>query len=140
MDSVSIVPSSANGSLTSGKMSAILDTGTSLIAGPTLAINFINRQIGAQNYVSGWYTLNCSTLSSLPLVIFTIGGHNFTLGPRDYVLQTGPATCLSGFTAVDLSQNLWILGDLFIAKYYSVFDHANKRVGLAEAVKSKGSG
>uniref|UniRef100_A0A915NYW9 Peptidase A1 domain-containing protein n=1 Tax=Meloidogyne floridensis TaxID=298350 RepID=A0A915NYW9_9BILA len=120
--------------LSSTNASAILDTGTSLIAGPSSIINKINAKIGAQNYLGGWLNLNCSTLNKLPSVHFTLGGNNFTLNPADYVIQIDKNTCLSGFASVDLNGNMWILGDLFITKWYTIFDHENKRVGLAEAI------
>lgn len=41
--------------------------------------------------------------------------------------------CTSGFQGEDDSQ-LWILGDVFIREYFSVFDRANNRVGLAKAI------
>lgn len=41
--------------------------------------------------------------------------------------------CSSGFQGDDSSEQ-WILGDVFIREYYSVFDRANNRVGLAKAV------
>uniref|UniRef100_A0A915N0F5 Peptidase A1 domain-containing protein n=1 Tax=Meloidogyne javanica TaxID=6303 RepID=A0A915N0F5_MELJA len=120
--------------LSSTNASAILDTGTSLIAGPSSIINKINAKIGAQTYLGGWLNLNCSTLNKLPSVHFTLGGNNFTLDPADYVIQIDKNTCLSGFASVDLTGNMWILGDLFITKWYTIFDHENKRVGLAEAI------
>lgn len=77
----------SNLALLNKTVSAILDTGTSLIAGPSSLIQSINAQIGAQTYVAGWESLDCSTLPNLPTIYFSIGGHNFSMAPDDYVIQ-----------------------------------------------------
>lgn len=48
--------------------------------------------------------------------------------------QHNQGFCMSSFQ--DTSGDLWILGDVFIRVYYSIFDRANNRVGLARAVGS----
>lgn len=46
--------------------------------------------------------------------------------------QNDQGPCISSFQ--NTSGDLWILGDVFIRVYYSIFDRANNRVGLAKAI------
>ncbi|XP_004437502.1 PREDICTED: pepsin-3-like isoform X1 [Ceratotherium simum simum] len=117
----------------SGSCQAIVDTGTSLLAGPTSAIDNIQSYIGASEDSSGEEVISCSAIYSLPDIVFTLNGVEFPLPASAYILEEGE-TCISGFEGVDLdtsSGELWILGDVFIRQYYTVFDRANNQVGLA---------
>ena len=39
--------------------------------------------------------------------------------------------CVPGFMPVSLPNDSWILGNVFIGAYYTVFDVGNKRIGFA---------
>ena len=45
--------------------------------------------------------------------------------------------CLGTMVNMDLDQDLFLVGDLFIRKYYSIFDRDNDRIGLATAVQAE---
>uniref|UniRef100_A0A8C9EUP1 cathepsin E n=1 Tax=Pavo cristatus TaxID=9049 RepID=A0A8C9EUP1_PAVCR len=116
---------------------AIVDTGTSLLTGPTKDIKEMQRYIGATP-MDGEYVVDCSRLSSMPIVTFTINGIPYVLSAEAYTLMQsdGMDICLSGFQGMDIAPPagpLWILGDVFIRQYYSVFDRGNNRVGFAPA-------
>ncbi|XP_056416136.1 cathepsin E [Hyla sarda] len=115
---------------------AIVDTGTSMLTGPTADIQQLQQYIGATE-TDGEYGVSCSSLSTMPTVTFVINGVNFDLSPQQYTLPNGEDYCSSGFQGMDIappSGPLWILGDVFIGQFYAVFDRGYNRVGLAPVV------
>jgi len=117
----------------------VIDTGTSVLTGPTELITNLNEALGGFELLNtGEYILPCRNIDSLPDVVFKFGGVEYRLTPQDYVLQVtqnGLTQCISGFLPLDLYDGWWILGDVFIGKYYSEFDVGNNRIGFAEAVQ-----
>ncbi|XP_064143633.1 cathepsin D [Loxodonta africana] len=127
--------------LCKGGCEAIVDTGTSLMVGPVEEITELQKALGAIPLIQGEYMIPCEKVSSLPPVSLQLGGRSYTLSSEDYVLkvsQAGRSVCLSGFMGMDIPPPggpLWILGDVFIGRYYTVFDRDNNTVGFAEAAK-----
>ncbi|CCX33774.1 aspartic peptidase domain-containing protein [Pyronema domesticum] len=114
---------------------AIVDTGTSLIALPTTIAELLNAEIGAKKSWNGQYTVECSARDSLPDLTFTLTGHNFTIGPYDYILEV-QGSCISAFMGMDFPEPvgpLAILGDAFLRRWYSVYNLGDNSVGLAKA-------
>ncbi|XP_059572992.1 embryonic pepsinogen-like [Alligator mississippiensis] len=111
---------------------AIVDTGTSLLAGPAADVINLQKIIGATPGQHGQYNVNCNDIPSMPDVIFVIHGIQFPLPPSVYTEKFGQGDCTSSFQAMDT--NLWILGGVFIREYYTIFDRENNRVGLAKSV------
>ena len=113
-----------------------MDTGTSLITGPSRDMHRLLSEAKAER--------DCSNWDQLPVITFKMkGGHEFTLSKEDYGFQFKNwrgRQCVTGFMGLDVPKPrgpIWIFGDAFIRKYYTVFDRDTKKVGLAPARHGK---
>ncbi|XP_069488685.1 gastricsin-like [Ambystoma mexicanum] len=113
---------------------AIVDTGTPLLTVPKQYIGDLVQYLGGQQMQNGQYAVNCNNVQNLPSLSFTINSASFPIPPSAYILQIN-GNCVIGVESTYLparnGQPLWILGDVFLRQYYSVYDFGNNRVGLA---------
>uniref|UniRef100_A0A1A9ZJD4 Peptidase A1 domain-containing protein n=1 Tax=Glossina pallidipes TaxID=7398 RepID=A0A1A9ZJD4_GLOPL len=113
------------------KCQVIADTGCNGIGLPRDDYQRVNRAIGATiDPETFQYVVDCGKINQLPEVTFKIGDGVFTLSGQDYIKYLNKR-CVSGFHNIG-SAKFWILGDLFIGKYYTVFDFDKSRVGFAK--------
>lgn len=130
--------------------SAIIDSGTSLIAGPAKSLLMLQKQLGVIKE-------DCSNLHELPTLRFTLDGHEMELPPQAYVMRLKGNmlessiwellffkpkfkkvdVCAPAFMDMDMTnrggQDVWILGMPFFRYYHSTFDIANKAMRFAKA-------
>lgn len=123
------------GSYSTGPTNAIVDSGTSLLIGPTKEITAIASTIGATKSIIGQYTIDCAKVKDIPDLTFTIDGKEYVLSGSKLVIQSA-SMCLFAMMGMDFKAPgpQWILGDVFMRKYYTVFDYEKEQVGFAEAV------
>lgn len=113
---------------------AIVDSGTSLLAGPKADVEKIAAKLGATSVMNKEYIFKSCDAGG-PDITVTIGGKDYTFKFADYTLKSG-STCLFAMMGIDVpapNGPLWILGDVFMRKYYTVFDWGQKRLGFATA-------
>ncbi|KIJ62514.1 hypothetical protein HYDPIDRAFT_25627 [Hydnomerulius pinastri MD-312] len=127
---------SANGSQVLGNLPAIVDSGTTLLLGDAKNIAALYERINgtADPENPGHYTLPCD---SFPEISFKIGNRSFSVPPDMYNLgpiNNSSNNCMSAIYANDdlPLDDHWVLGDVFMAGVYTIFDMGQNRVGFAD--------
>ncbi|CAE7947684.1 ctse-b, partial [Symbiodinium sp. KB8] len=111
---------------------AALDTGTSALTAPTR----LARQLAELLKVAP----DCSNFDALPTLGFLLeeADLELQLTPQDYV-EREEGTCELQLMAVDVPRPdgpLFLLGDPFLRRYYTVYDRQRLRMGFALARQS----
>ena len=120
---------------TSKATNAIVDSGTSLLTGPSDDVASIAQTIGATKSLMGQYTVDCGTIDNIPSLTFGINGIKYEIPGKALIIQS-QNICLFAMMGMDFPSPgpQWILGDVFMREYYTVFDYENEQVGFAKAV------
>jgi cathepsin D len=152
-----------------GPCKLVIDTGTSIITGPTGDLEVLLDKIPLYD---------CDDLSTLPELGFKIGDFVYTMKPEEYILfsnhrrslleiksevnkaetnyrltekneflaefenesininsySSKTSGCKRAFMPLDVGPPrgpLWVLGDIFLRKYFVIFDRDLKRIGIA---------
>ncbi|TQS37699.1 hypothetical protein Golomagni_01817 [Golovinomyces magnicellulatus] len=107
----------------------LLDTGTSFIFAPLDLSNKMHELIvGAKTSNGGanWHVPCATTID----MVFKLGSDLYTIPSTMWVgLPTSDGLCLSSLCGTDLNDGAWVLGDMFLKNYYTIFDVDNRRIG-----------
>lgn len=140
-----------------GVCPAVMDTGSSLITGPTGEIDKLLTEIRTPD--------DCSNLTQLPnvsVILVDKDGQDisYPLTPEEYTLRSWdeiPNTgdngyfnefpflghgkeptikphCEPGIGIMDVPGKKWVLGDTLLRRYYSIYDDDHGRVGLVRSI------
>jgi len=106
--------------------SAIVDSGTSELVGPAQYVQPLIQAIGTVEQ-------DCSNWHELPDISFEINGNKYAVTPVEYVLNQTGYGCTLGISS-QAGFPYWILGDVFIRAWSTVFDQQQNRVGFAKSI------
>lgn len=95
---------------------AVIDSGTSLLAGPTSEVAAIAKKAGATLVLGKEWMIDCK--ANVPDLVFKFSGELFTLTKEDLIINIS-GQCLFGMMGIDMPKGrspMWIVGDVFMRK------------------------
>jgi hypothetical protein len=112
----------------------VVDTGTSYLTAPSADARRLLPLVQPDAYGG------CLAIDHLPTITYVLPEASYTLMPRDYIVFAGSdSECVTGMAPLDVEAPLgplWILGDIFLRKYYTHFQIDRAQVGFAPASTS----
>ncbi|SCO93915.1 aspartyl proteinase, putative [Plasmodium malariae] len=123
-----------------GYCEAVIDTGTSSVAGPKEDLILLSRLLKP-----GKTCHNRALLKNFSFVLCDENGvqKEYELTPDDYIVNSFridpilKSPCNFAFMPINISSDngyLYILGQIFLQKYYAIFEKDNMKIGLAKSI------
>jgi cathepsin D len=118
-----------------GGCKAVVDTGTSLNTGPTKDIMKLLNTIPVEN--------DCTGYDKGGIISYVFDSQEYQLKVDEYIVKSnfhGKDECRALMMPLDVPAPhgpVWILGDIFMQKFYTVFDRDQNRVGFARSSHSE---
>ena len=115
-------------------IAAIIDTGTSYILSPNEEIVEVMYWISKYGKCALIYdSLVCECTQTdwdtvFPNLTFGIGDYSFSLKPKSYFKREN-GECVLLVKSLG-PKNFWILGDVFLRNFYTIFDMENNKIGF----------
>ncbi|KAJ7141119.1 aspartic peptidase domain-containing protein [Mycena epipterygia] len=135
-------------SATGDQALAAIDTGTTLIGGPTADVNALWAKIpgsGPITSMPGFFQFPCSTTVKVSM---SFGGKSWPIDPADMNLGpgNGGTMCMGGVFDLTLGSDIeansgnpsWVVGDTFLKNVYSVYRQNPLSVGFAQLSDAAG--
>merc|ERR1719469_1651623 len=113
--------------LCDGECQVAVDTGTSMLAGPSDLVDKLTSMINAKE--------DCSNFDELPNLGFQLGNTVLNLKPDDYMDRDG-SSCSFSMMALDVPPPkgpVFIFGDPFLRRFVTIYDRTKPAVGFAVA-------
>jgi len=113
--------------LCDGHCKVAVDTGTSMLAGPSHLVHKLTRMVNAKD--------DCSNFNELPTLGFKLGNTVLNLKPEDY-MDRSSGGCSMSFMSLDVPPPkgpVFIFGDPFLRRFVTIYDRSKPAVGFAVA-------
>merc|ERR1719195_1301420 len=113
--------------LCDGECQVAVDTGTSMLAGPSDLVDKLTSMLNAKD--------DCSNFDELPNLGFKLGNTVLNLKPDDYMDRDG-GSCSFSMMALDVPPPkgpVFIFGDPFLRRFVTIYDRTKPAVGFAVA-------
>ncbi|KAL5523428.1 hypothetical protein ACEPAG_7601 [Sanghuangporus baumii] len=130
---------------------AAIDTGTTLVAGPSTAVQSIFNEIQGSEALTGqlqgFFAFPCDTTVTVTL---NFGSRTWEISDADFnlgAIDTQGQQCLGGIFDLDAGSSIdpsnsstpaWVIGDTFLKNVYSVFRFNPPSVGFAQLSDAAG--
>ncbi|KAJ6465060.1 acid protease [Mycena vitilis] len=112
---------------------AVVDTGTTLMIGDPTGVEILYSAVpGAKDASAilgpGFFTVPCNRI---PTPGIELGGQLFNVAPAIFNLGVLEGNDCVGGLVSEADLPFWVLGDIFLRNFYTVFDQGNALVGFA---------